>query len=114
MQLEIRSVAARLTVLRHQRLQLGAKLRHIVAVIILLECNAMTRPPNLPAVPAFAVRSDGRAAKRMTEQARCDCVTGFVNSDPLIVFLAAADRGKEFIIPTAILIVRASALRSIT
>ena len=45
-QVDIGRVAARLTVLRHQVSQLVAKLGHIVVVIILSECNAVTRPPN--------------------------------------------------------------------
>ena len=41
---------------------------------------------------------NSRAAQRIPEQARRDGVTGFVNRNPLILLLRAANRGEQFII----------------
>ncbi len=67
-QVDVRSIAATLAILRHQVPQPVANLGHIVTVIILGICNAVSRPPNKSAVLAVRIRIDGRAAERQARR----------------------------------------------
>jgi hypothetical protein len=58
----------------------------------------VSRSPNKAAVFAIRVGIDGRAAERLTEQARGHRVTAFVDSNPQIVILRSADRRQQSIV----------------
>src|SRR3984893_14981457 len=86
--------AAILTRFRHHRSQRAPNIRRVAAT--LRECFDVALAPDAALVTGSGI--NGRAAQWMPEQPPRDGMPSFMDRDPLVLLLSAAERGQQFII----------------